>query len=368
MFGVFFFISLYMQNILGYSPVQAGAAFLPMTILVILVAPMGGRLADRFGSRWLMAAGMALLAVHLLLLTRLELSSSYVTTILPSLMIGGVGIALVMTPASAAAMKAVSVDKAGVGSAVLNAFRQVGGSVGIALMGAIVATQVGATRTPEAFLNGLHSALLVAALIALGGAVLSAILVRDGRATTPPRRSRPPRPRPCEQAGSHRRRKARHAGRLPAPERREAILDAALRVFCSGSYAGTTTAEIAAEAGVTEPVIYRHFASKRALWLACMDEAWARFRVAHEKKLLALGEEHGIDAFGQCWTRCDVPACCSRASGCRVSPRPPRTPRSSDMSAGTCAPPTTSSPTGSVKARNAAASPLIATRTRRRGS
>jgi AcrR family transcriptional regulator len=93
--------------------------------------------------------------------------------------------------------------------------------------------------------------------------------------------------------------KARHAGRLPAPERREAILDAALRVFCSGSYAGTTTAEIAAEAGVTEPVIYRHFASKRALWLACVDEAWARFRVAHDKKLLALGEERGIDAFGQ---------------------------------------------------------------------
>ena len=146
---------------------------------------MGGRLADRFGSRWLMATGMAMLTVHLLLLTRLEVSSSYVTTILPSLVIGGIGIALVMTPASAAAMKAVSVDKAGVGSAVLNAFRQIGGSVGIALMGAIVAAQVGVSRTPEAFLEGLHSALLVAALIALGGAVLSAVLVRDGRQHRP---------------------------------------------------------------------------------------------------------------------------------------------------------------------------------------
>jgi AcrR family transcriptional regulator len=92
--------------------------------------------------------------------------------------------------------------------------------------------------------------------------------------------------------------KARHGTRLPAPERREAILAAALRVFCSGSYTGTTTAEIAREAGVSEPVIYRHFASKRALWLACMDEAWARFHVAHEKKLAALGQERGIDAFG----------------------------------------------------------------------
>jgi AcrR family transcriptional regulator len=92
--------------------------------------------------------------------------------------------------------------------------------------------------------------------------------------------------------------KVRHAARLSAPERREAILDVALRVFSSGSYNGTTTAEIAREAGVTEPVIYRHFPSKRALWLACMDEAWARFRAAHEKKSAALGEGHGADAFG----------------------------------------------------------------------
>ncbi len=93
--------------------------------------------------------------------------------------------------------------------------------------------------------------------------------------------------------------KVRHGARLPAPARREAILDVALRVFCSGSYTGTTTAEIAREAGVTEPVIYRHFASKRALWLACMDEAWARFRAAHELKIAALGEGQGVDAFGQ---------------------------------------------------------------------
>ena len=92
--------------------------------------------------------------------------------------------------------------------------------------------------------------------------------------------------------------KARQGTRLPAAERRDAILQAALRVFCSGSYTGTTTAEIAREAGVTEPVIYRHFASKRALWLACMDEAWARFRAAHEKKVAALGEEHRLAAFG----------------------------------------------------------------------
>ena len=66
--------------------------------------------------------------------------------------------------------------------------------------------------------------------------------------------------------------------RLPAEERRRAIVEAALRVFSAGSYAGSTTAEIAREAGVTEPVLYRHFASKRDLWAACLDAAWVEFR------------------------------------------------------------------------------------------
>ena len=68
--------------------------------------------------------------------------------------------------------------------------------------------------------------------------------------------------------------------RLPAEERRRAIVQAALRVFSSGSYAGSTTAEIAREAGVSEPVLYRHFASKRDLWAACLDAAWEEFRDA----------------------------------------------------------------------------------------
>ena len=66
MFGTFFYVSLYMQNVLGYSPTQAGASFLPMTVLIILVAPQAGRLSDRFGSRWLVGGGMMLLSIMLL--------------------------------------------------------------------------------------------------------------------------------------------------------------------------------------------------------------------------------------------------------------------------------------------------------------
>ena len=75
MFGVFFFVSLYMQNVLGYSAVQAGAAFLPMTMLIILVAPMAGRLSDRSGSRWLMTGGMVAARRALALLSRSSAST-----------------------------------------------------------------------------------------------------------------------------------------------------------------------------------------------------------------------------------------------------------------------------------------------------
>jgi EmrB/QacA subfamily drug resistance transporter len=177
MFGVFFFVSLYMQNILGYSAVQAGAAFLPMTLLIIVVAPIAGRWTDRVGSRWFLTVGMTLIAAQLVYFSQLGPDASF-WQLLPALVVGGVGMASTMTPSAAAATRAVPVDKAGVGSAVLNAARQVGGSVGIALMGAIMAREAGGRRTPEAFMDGFESALLVAAGIALVGAAVSWALVR----------------------------------------------------------------------------------------------------------------------------------------------------------------------------------------------
>jgi EmrB/QacA subfamily drug resistance transporter len=177
MFGVFFFVSLYMQNVLGYSAVQAGAAFLPMTGLIVLVAPLAGKTSDRFGSRWLMGVGMVLLATQLFYFSRLGLQESY-WTLFPAMVIGGFGMAMVMTPSAAAAMSGVPVDKVGVGSGVLNSARQVGGSVGIALMGAIIAHVAGGRRTPEAFVDGFSTALVVASLIALAGAVLAVSTIR----------------------------------------------------------------------------------------------------------------------------------------------------------------------------------------------
>jgi EmrB/QacA subfamily drug resistance transporter len=183
MFGVFFFVSLYMQGVLGYSAVETGAAFLPLTILIMLTAPIAGKASDRFGSRWLMTVGMILIAIQLFYFSRLGVEESY-WNLLPGMILGGFGMAMVMTPSAAAAVRALPVDKAGVGSAVLNACRQVGGSMGIAVIGAIMAHEIGdlrglaVFRQKELFVDGFSTALTVAALIAVLGAVVSFVLVR----------------------------------------------------------------------------------------------------------------------------------------------------------------------------------------------
>jgi EmrB/QacA subfamily drug resistance transporter len=179
MFGVFFYVSLYVQQVLGYSPVQAGAAFLPWTLLIILVAPQAGRLSDRIGSRPLVTTGLVVLAGSLFLFSRMGEHASF-WTLLPAMLLGGFGMSVSMAPTTAAAMHSVRPEKAGVGSAVLNSMRQVGGSLGIAVMGAIVASGISSSLRsghprPIAFLNGFHHALDVGAVIALAGAAIAAI-------------------------------------------------------------------------------------------------------------------------------------------------------------------------------------------------
>src|SRR5206468_4102311 len=145
MFGTFFFVSLYVQNVLRYSPIQAGATFLPMTLMIILVAPFAGRISDKLGPKVMMVPGLALVTISLALFSIQDASSTF-WTLLPALVLGGVAMAMSMAPITSTAMQAVPVDKAGVGSAVINSMRQVGGSVGLAVIGAIVATQYNPSR------------------------------------------------------------------------------------------------------------------------------------------------------------------------------------------------------------------------------
>jgi hypothetical protein len=124
-----------------------------------------------------MTIGMALVSAQLLYFSQLDADSTF-WNLLPGLLVGGAGMAMTMTPSAAAATRAVPVDKAGVGAAVLNAFRQVGGSLGIALMGAIMAHEAAGRTSPAAFMEGFERSLLVAAAIALAGAVVAFVVVR----------------------------------------------------------------------------------------------------------------------------------------------------------------------------------------------
>src|SRR4051794_10845005 len=136
MLAQFFFMALYMQNILGYTALQAGVRFLPSTLMIIIVAPIAGRLADRIGSKPLIMAGLSLLALSLFLQSHITVNSGY-STLLPAFIVLGTGIALTMSPMSTAAMNSVAVTKAGVASGILSMGRMVGGSLGVAVTGAL---------------------------------------------------------------------------------------------------------------------------------------------------------------------------------------------------------------------------------------
>ena len=139
MFGVIFFISLYFQNVKGYSPLQAGVRSLPMTMTLMAVAPMAGKINAKVGPRFQLTIGMLLSGIGLLGLSRLGVHSSY-NAIWPFYAMMGGGLAFAMPAVSATGMAAVDPQKAGIASGVINASRQVGGALGIAVLGSIGAS------------------------------------------------------------------------------------------------------------------------------------------------------------------------------------------------------------------------------------
>jgi EmrB/QacA subfamily drug resistance transporter len=139
MFAQFFFMTLYMQNVLGYSPLQTGLRFLPSTALIVVMGPLAGRLTDRVGSRPLMTLGLVLVSASIFIQSHITIHSGY-GLLLPGFVLMGAGMGLVMSPMSTAAMNAVDRSKAGAASGVLSMSRMVGSTFGVAVMGAIVTT------------------------------------------------------------------------------------------------------------------------------------------------------------------------------------------------------------------------------------
>jgi EmrB/QacA subfamily drug resistance transporter len=175
MLGVFFFLALYMQDILGYSPLEAGVRFLPSTLMIVLVAPISGRLADRYGPRWLIAGGLTVVAASLFSFSGIAVDSSYLD-LLPGFMLLGIGIAMTMSPMTSAAMNAVPVQKAGIASGVLSMFRMVGGSLGVAVTGAIFQGLVGSKLDSLLSGSGIDAAQRSGIADSLGGGSVAGAL------------------------------------------------------------------------------------------------------------------------------------------------------------------------------------------------
>jgi EmrB/QacA subfamily drug resistance transporter len=181
MLAMFFFLALYMQDIRGYTPLQAGVRFLPSTLMIVLIAPIAGRLADRVGPRPLMTFGLLCVSGSLFWQSSLTISSSY-GTLLPGFVLMGIGMAFVMSPMSTAAMNAVEPAKAGVASGILSMSRMVGGTFGVAVLGALVST-LGGSKLGE-LLPGVPAATRSAMAAGLGAGTpprgVSAGIVRAG--------------------------------------------------------------------------------------------------------------------------------------------------------------------------------------------
>jgi EmrB/QacA subfamily drug resistance transporter len=188
MFGVFLFLTYYLQETRAYSPVQTGLAFLPMTAVIMVTSVIATtQLRARFGPRPLVVTGMTLGAVGMLLLTQISLASSYATAILPAILLMGVGLGFVFSTAMNSATLGVKPADAGVASATVNASQQVGGSLGTALLSTLAASATasyltGLTHAPttivkaQAAIHGYTTAFVVSAGIFAVAAVLTGVL------------------------------------------------------------------------------------------------------------------------------------------------------------------------------------------------
>jgi EmrB/QacA subfamily drug resistance transporter len=193
MFGVFLFLTYYLQQNLGFSPIKTGLAFLPMTFSIMFSATTSQtKLMPRTGARPLLGAGLLLGAVGMLYLTGIGVSSSYATDVLPGLIIMGLGLGLVFAPAMSSATLGVEASDAGVASATVNTMQQIGGSIGTALLSTLAAsatTSALADAGPaaaskavvaQAAVHGYTTAFYWSAAIFAIAAVLCTALLRSG--------------------------------------------------------------------------------------------------------------------------------------------------------------------------------------------
>ena len=148
MLGIFFPMTLFLQEVLGFSPIKAGLAMTPMSLMILVGAPIAGRLSDRIGPRWLLFAGTAIMAIGILFITYQVSTETTIASLAPALIVTGIGMGMTFSPMTAAAMRDVPPRVAGSASGVLNTTRNIGQVLGIAILGSVLQTRMG-THTAD---------------------------------------------------------------------------------------------------------------------------------------------------------------------------------------------------------------------------
>ncbi len=188
-FVMWFFVSLYDQEVLGFDAIQTGLGFLPMTLGVALASSQAPRLAAAIGARWTLTLGMVASAVGLLLLSGISPGGSYAGSVLPGGVLSAVGLGLALVPATIVAVQGVPRNQAGLASGLLNTSRLLGGALGLAVLSTIAASQthsrlVAGVGSLRALTDGYSLALIVGAIVCAVGAAAAALLLRE-RAAVP---------------------------------------------------------------------------------------------------------------------------------------------------------------------------------------
>jgi EmrB/QacA subfamily drug resistance transporter len=175
--GLLFLLVLQLQVVSGFSPLQAGAALLPVTLLMLTLSARAGALAQRFGPRWLLTIGLVGLAIGMALMTRIGPHASYAADVLPAVVIFGLGLCLVVAPLTATVLASADVRHAGVASGVNNAVARAAGLVAVAALPAAVGLTAASYHVPAQFNHGFDIATVACSLILLIAAALAATLV-----------------------------------------------------------------------------------------------------------------------------------------------------------------------------------------------
>nr|MBA2383821.1 MFS transporter [Actinomycetota bacterium] len=184
LFSMFLMHTLYMQQVLGYSAMKTGVAYLAVAGTSIVWANVAAALVARVGVRLLITAGMAILGLGMLLFTQVSVGGSYAADLLPGFLIVAFGMALCFVPISIAALAGVQQAEAGLASGLINTSQQVGGAVGIALLSTIAISRTenevaAGTALPNALTSGFQLAFWVGAAIAAAGVVAAFVLIRE---------------------------------------------------------------------------------------------------------------------------------------------------------------------------------------------